>query len=274
MAIVKWVEVVGRVARAASIASVGLCLAAASSAGWTAGDAAGFKAGDHQLNAARLDDYRVRPSEGYALAPKYRHLLPPSRRSAAAEGSQPAQPVMPVIAGQSVAVQSGLVPAAASLRHALDLADKPFFREIVMAARAAALDPALVHAVIHVESGHRCRAVSPKGAQGLMQVMPDTGARYGIANLLTPGTNLRAGTLYLRDLMMMFNNRLDLVLAAYNAGEGAVQKYSNRIPPYRETQLYVRAVLAKYEEWRGAFSHADSLREAARNSPAPAPTRC
>lgn len=131
------------------------------------------------------------------------------------------------------------------------LASKPFAKEIAKAAQAAALDPALVHAVIFVESRYRHSAISHKGAIGLMQVIPDTGARYGIYNLEeSPYSNLRAGTLYLRDLLRMFNNRLDLALAAYNAGEGTVIKYAHRIPPYRETQLYVRAVLAKYNEWR------------------------
>ena len=131
------------------------------------------------------------------------------------------------------------------------LASKPFAKEIAKAADAASLDPALVHAVIFVESRYRHSAISHKGAIGLMQVIPDTGARYGIYNLEdSPQSNLRAGTLYLRDLLRMFNNRLDLALAAYNAGEGTVIKYAHRIPPYRETQLYVRAVLAKYNEWR------------------------
>lgn len=142
------------------------------------------------------------------------------------------------------------------------LASRPFAKEIAKAANAAALDPALVHAVIFVESRYRQSAISHKGAIGLMQVIPDTGARYGIYNLEdSPYSNLRAGTLYLRDLLRMFNNRLDLALAAYNAGEGTVIKYANRIPPYRETQLYVRAVLAKYNEWRSYTLAADPTTE-------------
>ena len=132
------------------------------------------------------------------------------------------------------------------------LADLPFAREIALAAAAAALDPALVHAVIYVESRYRQNAVSPKGAIGLMQVLPGTAARYGIKDpSRSAQINLKAGTLYLRDLLRMFDNRTDLALAAYNAGEGAVLRHSGRIPPYRETQMYVRAVLAKYQEWTG-----------------------
>ena len=133
------------------------------------------------------------------------------------------------------------------------LADKPFARLIHSAARDASLDPALVHAVIHVESAYNPGARSPKGALGLMQVMPETAARYGIRNpARSIEANLNAGTRYLRDLMAMFDGRLDLVLAAYNAGENAVLRYGYRIPPYAETRHYVPAVLAKYREWQDA----------------------
>ena len=130
-------------------------------------------------------------------------------------------------------------------------ADKPFAAQILSAARDAAIDPALVHAVIFVESRYNAAARSPKGAIGLMQVLPETAARYGVPNpAFSPEANLQAGTRYLSDLMQLFDNRLDLVLAAYNAGENAVLRYGERIPPYRETQLYVPAVLAKYREWQ------------------------
>ena len=146
-------------------------------------------------------------------------------------------------------------PSSASRRAEVvsaRLADKPYAKLIHSAARDAALDPALVHAVIFVESGYDPEARSPKGAIGLMQVMPDTGLRYGINDLtLSPKVNLRAGTLYLKDLMRLFDNRLELVLAAYNAGEKVVQRYGERIPPYPETQRYVPAVLAKYRELAG-----------------------
>lgn len=148
------------------------------------------------------------------------------------------------------------------------LANKPFAKEIAKAATAASLDPALVHAVIYVESRYRHTAISHKGAIGLMQVIPDTGARYGIYNLEdSPQSNLRAGTYYLRDLLRMFNNRLDLALAAYNAGEGTVIRYANRIPPYRETQMYVRDVLAKYNEWRSYTLASDSTGETRQTQP-------
>jgi hypothetical protein len=131
------------------------------------------------------------------------------------------------------------------------LSGKPYAREIEGIALEFGIDPALIHAVIFVESGYNPIARSPAGAIGLMQVLPSTAARYGISNpaqsLLA---NLRAGTRYLRDLMVQFNYNLDLVLAAYNAGENAVRRHGHRIPPYPETQLYVPAVLAKYREWQ------------------------
>lgn len=131
------------------------------------------------------------------------------------------------------------------------LADKPYAAMIQTAALGAALDPALVHAVIFVESGYNPAARSAKGAIGLMQVMPETAMRYGVSDPgKSPEANLKAGTLYLKDLMQQFNNRLDLVLAAYNAGENAVARHGQRIPPFAETQNYVPAVLAKYQEWR------------------------
>lgn len=131
------------------------------------------------------------------------------------------------------------------------LAELPFAAQVESAAKRAALDPALVHALIYVESRHNPAARSPKGALGLMQVLPETASRYGIRDVIrSVDENLLAGTSYLRDLISMFDGRLDLVLAAYNAGENAVLRHGLRIPPYRETQQYVPAVLEKYREWR------------------------
>ena len=133
------------------------------------------------------------------------------------------------------------------------LRNKPYATLIHSAALNAALEPALVHAVIAVESAYNPAARSPKGAIGLMQLMPDTALRYGVKDpARSPQDNLRAGTLYLKDLMQQFNHRLELVLAAYNAGENAVLRHGERIPPYPETQRYVPAVLARYRELREA----------------------
>lgn len=102
----------------------------------------------------------------------------------------------------------------------------------------------LIAAVIHAESLYNPQAVSSAGAVGLMQLMPGTAQRYGVYNRQNPEQNVEAGVSYLRDLLLMFDNNLDLALAAYNAGENAVKKYGNRIPPYKETQNYVRKVKA------------------------------
>jgi soluble lytic murein transglycosylase-like protein len=105
------------------------------------------------------------------------------------------------------------------------------------------VDAELVHAVIRAESSYRPRAQSPAGARGLMQLMPATARRFGVTDRWSPAQNIRGGVSYLRFLIERFEGELSLVLAAYNAGEGAVARYGNRIPPYRETRQYVRRVL-------------------------------
>jgi soluble lytic murein transglycosylase-like protein len=180
---------------------------------------------EYRLQIA-TEDYRLRTDPAYQLSAEFRRPSPLK----AAPASRPA-------------------PRAALLAA---IASKPYAREIELAAEAASIDLALVHAVIQVESGYRHNAVSPKGALGLMQVMPGTAARYGVhAPRPTAMKNLDVGTRYLRDLMALFGDRLDLVLAAYNAGEHAVIRYAWKIPPYPETQGYVRAVMARYAELGG-----------------------
>jgi soluble lytic murein transglycosylase-like protein len=122
---------------------------------------------------------------------------------------------------------------------------------IQMAAKLNNLDPALLHAVISAESGYNPFARSPKGAVGLMQLMPDTATRYNVSNRLDPQQNILGGARYLRDLLAMFNNDVRLAVAAYNAGEKAVVKYGNRVPPYPETVAYVPRVLNYYRLYGG-----------------------
>lgn len=114
------------------------------------------------------------------------------------------------------------------------------------------VDPALIHAVITQESGYRPAAASSKRAVGLMQIIPETGQRFGLQpwERTDPAKSIRAGIQYLKWLIRTFNGSLPLAIAGYNAGEGAVQKYGNQIPPYRETQNYVRSVLAYYHRYR------------------------
>lgn len=118
---------------------------------------------------------------------------------------------------------------------------------IESAARAHGLDPKLIHAVIRAESGYNPNALSPKGAVGLMQLIPATAARYGVVNSNDPTENISGGTKYLRDLLKMFNNDMELAIAAYNAGENAVIRAGNKIPNYPETMAYVPKVMSFYK---------------------------
>jgi len=119
-------------------------------------------------------------------------------------------------------------------------------------AQSHGLNPALLKAIIEVESGFNANAVSPKGAVGLMQVMPATAARYGRFNLYSPEQNIDVGARYLRDLLAMFDGNIRLAVAAYNAGENAVIRHGRRIPPYQETIKYVPMVLERYDRFRAA----------------------
>jgi soluble lytic murein transglycosylase-like protein len=129
---------------------------------------------------------------------------------------------------------------------------QPYGGFIQREAKSNSVDPFLVDAVIAVESNHNPAARSPRGAVGLMQLMPDTAKRYGVADRTHAESNIRGGTRYLRDLLTQFDGDVTLALAAYNAGENAVVRHGNRIPPYAETQDYVPRVLKKYDELRVA----------------------
>jgi len=138
--------------------------------------------------------------------------------------------------------------------HRIDAAQRSRYDNAIRAAAlASAVDPALVHAVISAESGYNPYAQSRKGALGLMQLMPDTARRYSVADRMDPVQNIEGGTRYLSDLLRLFNNDLQLVVAAYNAGEKAVVRYGNRIPPFPETAAYVPRVLAFYRRYRGQY---------------------
>ena len=113
------------------------------------------------------------------------------------------------------------------------------------AARRHGLDPDLVMAVVSVESGFRPQAVSPKGAQGLMQLMPKTASSLGVADAFDPAQNLDGGTRHLGQLLTLYGGDITRALAAYNAGEGAVDRHGG-VPPYRETRAYVKKVLERY----------------------------
>ena len=123
----------------------------------------------------------------------------------------------------------------------------PYLDLIQQIAKSYDLNPELVKAVIKIESNFNAKAVSPKGAKGLMQLMPATAKRFGVTDVFDPEDNIRGGVKYLAFLFDEFGEQnLDLVLAGYNAGENAVHKYNKEIPPYKETQQYVKKVKAVF----------------------------
>ncbi len=131
--------------------------------------------------------------------------------------------------------------------HRFSSANKKRFSDLIeQAAYRHQVDPKLVHAVIQTESAYNSTAISSAGAVGLMQLMPDTAKRFGVYDRNDPDQNVDGGTRYLKHLIGLFEPNLDLAVAAYNAGENAVMKYNNSIPPYPETQNYVKQVLALY----------------------------
>lgn len=168
------------------------------------------------------------------------------------DAADPAPAAPPPAPAASAAAPSDHTPLGKEGKRVLALAPA-----LHAAARAHDLDPLLLHAIAHVESRHNAQAVSPAGARGVMQVMPATGKRFGVADpdaLHDAETNLRASAAYLRNLRVRFGDDLRLVLAAYNAGEGAVEKHGRDVPPYAETQAYVRDVLALYRRLAAQFT--------------------
>jgi soluble lytic murein transglycosylase-like protein len=123
------------------------------------------------------------------------------------------------------------------------------------------LDPDLINSVIHVESGFNPKAVSPKGARGLMQLMPQTASRLGVVNSFDPGDNLEGGTRYLRELLERYNFDLIKALAAYNAGPQRVEQYHG-VPPYYETQAYVARIIRDFNRKKLAERKATALKTA------------
>ncbi|HEX8472617.1 MAG TPA: lytic transglycosylase domain-containing protein [Pyrinomonadaceae bacterium] len=117
---------------------------------------------------------------------------------------------------------------------------------IVASGSRHGVDPVLLYAIMHRESAFKQRAISYKGARGLMQLMPATAARFGVSNIFDPQQNIEGGARYMRYLLNFFDGDVALALAGYNAGEGAVLKYGRRVPPYSETREYVRRISQRY----------------------------
>jgi hypothetical protein len=146
----------------------------------------------------------------------------------------------PVMAPVVSAAEVETIPEDIPLSGDCDL-DWIIFR----AGKKAGIDPRFIHAVIKQESKYDAKAVSPVGAQGLMQMMPATAERFGLKDPFDPAANVEAGTKYLKWLLTRFDGDVSLALAGYNAGEGAVDKYKG-VPPYGETQNYVKKIVSNY----------------------------
>ena len=149
---------------------------------------------------------------------------------------------VPVAAVAADAPVASFAPVALALVPEAVLAARPYAELISTVAATHKLDARLVHAVIEQESNYQARARSKKGAKGLMQLMPDTARQYGVRNSYDPKANLEAGVRHLKDLMSRLE--LPLALAAYNAGEATIKRYGG-VPPYAETQNYVRSILRR-----------------------------
>jgi hypothetical protein len=141
---------------------------------------------------------------------------------------------------------SRLTMGAGNSMGAFTTGDATIDSYIVDSSAKYRIDPLLIYAQMHQESGFKLKATSYKGARGLMQLMPATAVRFGVTDIYNPKQNVEAGVRYMRWLLDKFGGSVELALAGYNAGEGAVMKYGNQIPPYRETQEYVRRIGARY----------------------------
>src|SRR5829696_5040894 len=132
---------------------------------------------------------------------------------------------------------------------------------IVESGKRNSVDPLLLYSIMHQESSFKSQAMSNKGARGLMQLMPPTASRFGVTNIWDPKQNVEGGARYMRFLLDLFSGDVRLALAGYNAGEGAVMKYGFKVPPYSETQEYVRRIGKRYSLIRDpeAAAHANHV---------------
>ncbi len=156
--------------------------------------------------------------------------------------ASPVEPLKAVASVQNLSEESN--PSTASLQ------DLRYLDEVKVAAKNSGVESALLHAVIMTESNYNPKAISPKGATGLMQLMPFTARRFGVYNINDPRQNIQGGARYLAYLLGIFNNDFKLAIAAYNAGENAVIRHGNQVPPYRETVNYVSKVMGIYKRLR------------------------
>ena len=160
--------------------------------------------------------------------------------------SKPVQSVSDGLASREGGLMTKLVMGTSTQLKGFTTGDAVVDSYIVDSSRRYGIDPLLIYSQMHQESTFKSRAISPKGARGLMQLMPGTARRFGVENIFDVKQNIEGGVKYMRWLLDTFNGDLNLALAGYNAGEGAVMKYGWQIPPYRETQEYVRRISSRY----------------------------
>ena len=160
----------------------------------------------------------------------------------------PREPVREAVVIASPKTESKVGIDNAAVQNAL------YQDEVLAAAKNSGVETALLHAVITAESNYNPRAISPKGATGLMQLMPRTARQYGVSNLYDPSQNIQGGAKYLAYLLELFKNDFVLAVAAYNAGENAVIQHGNKVPPFRETRGYVSKVMELYKKYRRPYA--------------------
>ena len=160
--------------------------------------------------------------------------------------SKPVQSVSDGLASREGGSTTKLVMGTSTQLKGFTTGDAVVDSYIVDSSRRYGIDPLLIYSQMHQESTFKSRAISPKGARGLMQLMPGTARRFGVENIFDVKQNIEGGVKYMRWLLDTFNGDLNLALAGYNAGEGAVMKFGWQIPPYRETQEYVRRISSRY----------------------------
>ena|SRR5437870_547743 len=199
------------------------------------------------------------------------HIEPPAKLLKASASKK--RQLLRTVAASPIAIQSTViltslnyestanVGASNSALRGFTTGNSRIDEYLVDSANRNGVDPLLLYSIMHQESSFKLRAISPKGARGLMQLMPGTAARYGVTNIFDPRQNIEGGARYVRFLLDLFDGDVNLTLAGYNAGEGAVEKYGWQVPPYAETQEYVRRISRRYNLLRdpNAALYASSL---------------
>ena len=197
------------------------------------------------------DGVRVQTSARPKPAAQNKKLLKLTARTVEPRATAAARPFSGSLIPDAATPAPAASAAAAKSLGGFSTGDAAIDSYIADSGTRNGVDPVLLYAIMHRESSFRRLAVSPKGARGLMQLMPGTAARFGVSNIFDPRQNIEGGARYVRFLLDTFDGDVRLTLAGYNAGEGAVMKYGRRVPPYAETQNYVRTIGTRYTQNTG-----------------------